>query len=60
MSGCTRRWTARRWRRRTRYAPDVTRTLEAIVGSKRAELGRQPTVCVLPFGQLTVPRVDRG
>ncbi|MEK7692911.1 MAG: nickel-dependent lactate racemase [Chloroflexota bacterium] len=43
-----------------RYAPDVTRTLEAIVGSKRAELGRQPTVCVLPFGQLTVPRVDRG
>ena len=25
-----------------RYAPDVTRTLEAIAGSKRAELGRQP------------------
>lgn len=40
-----------------RYAPDVRSTLAAITGGKSAALGRQPTVCVLPFGQLTVPRV---
>jgi lactate racemase len=40
-----------------RYAPDVTDTLAAQVDEKRAALGREPTVCVLPFGQLTVPRV---
>ncbi len=40
-----------------RYAPDVTETLAAMIVEKRTELGREPTVCVLPFGQLTVPRV---
>jgi len=40
-----------------RYAPDVTDTIAAIVAAKRAALGREPTVCVLPHGQLTVPRV---
>jgi nickel-dependent lactate racemase len=40
-----------------RYAPDVTETLAGMIVEKRAELGREPTVCVLPFGQLTVPRV---
>jgi nickel-dependent lactate racemase len=40
-----------------RYAPDVTDTLEGIVDEKRAALGREPTVCVLPHGQLTVPKV---
>jgi hypothetical protein len=40
-----------------RYAPDVSDTLAAIVTAKRAALGRAPTVCVLPHGQLTVPRV---
>ncbi len=39
------------------YAPDVGRTLAAIIEEKRAELGREPAVCVLPHGQLTVPRV---
>jgi nickel-dependent lactate racemase len=40
-----------------RYAPDVTDSLAAIIAAKRAALGREPTVCVLPHGQLTVPRV---
>lgn len=40
-----------------RYAPDVDGTLARIIAGKRAELGREPTVCVLPYGQLTVPRV---
>ena len=40
-----------------RYAPDVDGTLAAIVAAKRAALGREPAVCVLPYGQLTVPRV---
>jgi nickel-dependent lactate racemase len=39
------------------YAPDVTKTVASLVTEKRAEFGREPTVCVLPFGQLTVPRV---
>ncbi len=41
-----------------RYAPDVGSTLAAVIGGKSAALGHQPTVCVLPFGQLTVPRLD--
>jgi len=41
-----------------RYAPDVTETLARIIDEKRAALGREPTVCVLPHGQLTVPRVS--
>jgi nickel-dependent lactate racemase len=40
-----------------RYAPDVERTLAALVDAKRDELRREPTVCVLPYGQLTVPRL---
>jgi nickel-dependent lactate racemase len=40
-----------------RYTPDVTSTLASLIAEKRAALGREPTVCVLPFGQLTVPRV---
>jgi nickel-dependent lactate racemase len=40
-----------------RHAPDVTATLAEIIEEKRAALGREPTVCVLPYGQLTVPRV---
>ncbi len=40
-----------------RYAPDVTSTLASLIDEKRAALGREPAVCVLPFGQLTVPRV---
>src|SRR5713101_400310 len=43
-----------------RYAPDVTATLASLVDEKRAALGREPTVCVLPFGQLTVPMLDRA
>jgi nickel-dependent lactate racemase len=41
-----------------RFAPDVTTTLAALIAEKRTELGREPTVCVMPHGQLTVPRVD--
>ena len=40
-----------------RYAADVTGTLAAIIDEKRTALGREPSVCVLPHGQLTVPRV---
>jgi nickel-dependent lactate racemase len=40
-----------------RYAGDVSATLATIVEAKRAELGREPSVCVLPYGQLTVPRL---
>jgi nickel-dependent lactate racemase len=40
------------------YAPDVDRTLAGIIETKRAELGREPSVCVLPYGQLTVPRLE--
>ncbi|MDE3096309.1 MAG: nickel-dependent lactate racemase [Chloroflexota bacterium] len=39
------------------YAPDVDGTLEQIMGERRAALGREPSVCVLPYGQLTVPRL---
>lgn len=42
-----------------RYAPDVTATLAGIIEEKRRALGREPSVCVLPHGQLTVPRVGR-
>ncbi len=38
-----------------RYAPDVEGTLATIIAAKRAELGREPTLCVMPYGQLTVP-----
>lgn len=40
-----------------RCAPDVTQTLASTVAEKRAALGREPSVCVLPHGQLTVPLV---
>ena len=41
-----------------RYAPDVTATLASLIDDKRVALGREPTVCVLPFGQMTVPMLD--
>jgi nickel-dependent lactate racemase len=40
-----------------RHASDVDGALASIIDAKRTELGRDPSVCVLPFGQLTVPRV---
>jgi nickel-dependent lactate racemase len=40
-----------------RYAPGVSETLAALIDEKRRELGREPSVCVLPHGQLTVPRL---
>ena len=40
-----------------RYAPDIDRTLAAMIESRQRRLGREPSVCVLPHGQLTVPRV---
>jgi len=42
-----------------RFAPDVDGTLASILAAKRAELGREPSVCVLPYGQLTVPRLSQ-
>jgi hypothetical protein len=42
-----------------RYAPDVDRTLAALIERERAALRREPAVCVLPYGQLTVPRITR-
>lgn len=42
-----------------RFAPDVDGSLAAILNAKRAELGREPSVCVLPYGQLTVPRLSQ-
>jgi nickel-dependent lactate racemase len=41
-----------------RYAPDVDETLAHIIEERRRDLGRKPTVCVLPYGQLTVPVVE--
>jgi nickel-dependent lactate racemase len=43
-----------------RYAPDVRATLAAIIDEKRRALGRDPSVCVLPHGQLTVPQEVRA
>jgi nickel-dependent lactate racemase len=40
-----------------RYAGDLDATVASIIDAKRAEMGREPTTCVLPYGQLTVPRV---
>ncbi|MDP9237178.1 MAG: nickel-dependent lactate racemase [Chloroflexota bacterium] len=40
-----------------RYAPDVTGTLAKIIAEKRTAAGREPSVCVMPYGQLTVPAV---
>ncbi len=37
------------------YAPDIEGTLATIIDARRAELGREPTLCVMPYGQLTVP-----
>jgi nickel-dependent lactate racemase len=41
-----------------RYAPDVSDTLASMVATRRQELGRQPSVLVLPHGQLTVPVIE--
>jgi lactate racemase len=38
-----------------RPAEDASATLAAIVAEQRKRLGREPRVCVLPHGQLTVP-----
>jgi nickel-dependent lactate racemase len=38
------------------YAADVDSALEHILGEQRARLRREPAVCVMPYGQLTVPR----
>ncbi len=40
------------------FALDVDGTLASILAAKRAELGREPSVCVMPYGQLTVPRIS--
>jgi nickel-dependent lactate racemase len=41
-----------------RYAEDVDGALASIIDAKRTELGCEPAVCVLPHGQLTVPRPE--
>lgn len=43
-----------------RPAAGVSETLAALVGEQRASLGREPSVCVLPYGQLTVPVLVAG
>ena len=40
-----------------RYAPDVDGTLAEIIAAKREDLARELAVCVLPYGQLTVPHL---
>jgi len=40
-----------------RFAPDVDATLAQIVAGRRRALGREPAVCVMPYGQFTVPRM---
>ncbi|HYM16183.1 MAG TPA: nickel-dependent lactate racemase [Dehalococcoidia bacterium] len=42
------------------YAPDVTAALARIIDERRTAAGREPSVCVLPHGQMTVPRVAAG
>jgi nickel-dependent lactate racemase len=41
-----------------RHSADISATVAALVAAKRTETGREPTVCVMPWGQLTVPRLD--
>jgi nickel-dependent lactate racemase len=43
-----------------RYSADVDATMTRLLETKRAQLGREPTVCVLPYGQLTVPRIEEA
>jgi nickel-dependent lactate racemase len=40
-----------------RHAPDVDATLAEIIAQRRAAIGHEPSVCVMPYGQLTVPRL---
>ena len=40
-----------------RYAEDLDATLAHLIDTRRTSLDREPTVCVLPYGQMTVPRV---
>jgi nickel-dependent lactate racemase len=40
------------------YAADVDGTIDRLIEGHRARLGREPAVCVLPYGQLTVPRLE--
>ncbi|HEY3354221.1 MAG TPA: nickel-dependent lactate racemase [Polyangia bacterium] len=39
-------------------APDLDATVALLVAQRRRALGREPRVCVLPYGQLTVPVVE--
>jgi hypothetical protein len=41
-----------------RHAPDPDETLSALLRAKGEALGRDPTVCVMPYGQFTVPRLE--
>ena len=43
-----------------RYCADVSATVEALRRRHVAEQGREPSIAVLPHGQLTVPRVVAG
>jgi nickel-dependent lactate racemase len=38
-----------------RHAADLNQTLGLLIEQKGAEIHRDPTVCVMPYGQLTVP-----
>ena len=40
-----------------RYCDDIASTVAQLVEAQRVELGREPSVAVLTYGQLTVPRV---
>lgn len=40
-----------------RFAATVEGALEEIAAEQRAATGREPSICILPYGQLTVPRV---
>ena len=42
------------------YAADVNGALARIIDEKRVLLGREPSVCALPYGQLTVPVLQSG
>ncbi|MEX0787001.1 MAG: nickel-dependent lactate racemase [Dehalococcoidia bacterium] len=40
-----------------RYSEDVSATVEELRAQHVADRGREPSICVLPHGQLTVPRL---
>jgi nickel-dependent lactate racemase len=41
-----------------RHSADASATIADLIAAKRADTGREATVCVMPWGQLTVPRLD--